>query len=64
LIKKQNWERKSQKPKRLIISVSYNFEIVKALLIYYYYLVDDSIVIDIIKKEVKACEDKGQSWII
>ena len=27
-------------------------------------LVDDSIVIDIIKKEVKTCEEKGQSWII
>jgi len=29
-----------------------------------YHFVDDSIVIDIIKKEVKTCEEKGQSWII
>lgn len=27
-------------------------------------IVDDSIVIEIIKKEVKACDEKGQSWII
>ena len=27
-------------------------------------IVDDSIVIEIIKKEVKACDEKVQSWII